>query len=105
MVNVVGFPLIAFGAFVTAFNLYVGYGRYSVHRLQGRSRDSFQYVSGLPLAGSTCLWIGAGFLLWGGRDGWAWLAAGASLFDTGGIHWFLTSLWLNRDRTGSSSHD
>ena len=100
----VGFILFAVGAFVTVMNAYLSFIRYPVHLALGGTRETFRWVSGIPLIGSVCLWISIPLL----SSVWLkWCAAALSIFDAGGIHWFLGTMWWTgqlgsfiRGRTG-----
>lgn len=89
---VVGYILFGLGGFFTALNFYLCFLRFPLHRAFGGTRESYQWASGIPLLGSLLLWISIPFLP---SAPWMWLAAGLSLLDTGGIHWFAsTMLWM-----------
>lgn len=80
------------GAFVTCLNFYLSFIRYPLHRARGGTRETFQWMSGFPVVGSLLLWIGAAFLYqW---PAIMWSAIILSLFDTGGIHWFIVVMLL-----------
>lgn len=83
--TVVGYILFGLGGGFTAINFYLSYLRFPLHRAFGGTRESYQWASGIPLLGSLLLWISIPFLP---SAPWMWAAAGLSLFDTGGIHWF-----------------
>ena len=74
------------GGWLCALNFYLSFLRYPVHRLRGLPKESYRWVSGIPLFGSAfvalsllCLYSSSAVLL-----------AGIVLIaiDTGGIHWF-----------------
>jgi uncharacterized membrane-anchored protein len=78
--------LCSIGAFISGLNFYLSFIRYPLHRLRGRSRAEFHWVSGFPVIGSLLLWICAVRL-----TAWPilmWAALAISLLDTGGLHWF-----------------
>lgn len=86
----VGYGIFVLGAVVSIVNMYTSYLRYPVHRLLGKSRDSYKHVSGLPLIGGFVL-IGAWLLpqsLW-----LSLVTALLMLLDTGGISWFVVTVW------------
>jgi len=87
---VVGQIIFGFGAFLTLLNVYTSFFRFPIHRLFGGTRANFRWVSGVPLVGSAFLWLSIP-LLPSGLQRWA--AAAISLFDTGGIHWFIFAMW------------
>lgn len=88
------------GALVTLCNFYLSFVRYPVHRLRGGTRENYRWISGLPLFGSALLWLAAGLT---NSATLMWSSLILSLFDTGGLHWFIaTMLWyevLNKPRT------
>lgn len=84
--------LLILGALISTINVYTSFIRYPLHRLRGRSAESFKFVSGYPLFGSLFLWIAAPFL-WN-NPALFWPIIALSLLDTGGIHWFAyVMLW------------
>lgn len=90
----IGIALLALGTLITSVNCYLSFLRYPIHRLQGGTRENYQWVSGLPVFGSLFLWISIPFLSTS-----PWLMCFAivfSLLDTGGLHWVLVLvLWEN----------
>jgi hypothetical protein len=86
----VGMVLLALGAFVTLANVYLSFIRYPVHLALGGSRETYRWASGVPLVGSLLLWLSIPLL---SSFGLRWFAAALSLFDTGGIHWFVGTMW------------
>lgn len=95
-----GWALFGLGAAISVSNFYLSSLREPLHRAAGRSRDSYKWVSGVPLAGSALIAVSWTF----------WLKERQSLpldvvtallvlIDTGGIHWFaivMTADWLRR---------
>ena|ERR1017187_327152 len=83
----VGFAL---GAWVCLLNFYLSFVRYPVHRWRGLSKESYHWVSGLPLVGS----LFVAFSLLRLHPLPALLPIGLALIaaDTGGIHWFIGSM-------------
>jgi len=78
----VGYGIFMLGAVVSVVNMYTSYLRYPVHRVLGKSRDSYKHVSGFPLIGGLVL-IGAWLLpqsLW-----LSLVTALLMLLDTGGV--------------------
>ena len=82
--------LFAAGAFVTVMNAYLSFIRYPVHLALGGTRETYRWVSGFPLVGSLFLWLSILLL---SSVALKWFAAALSLFDTGGIHWFVGTMW------------
>ena len=78
------------GAFICAGNFYLSFIRYPLHRLCGRSRESYRWVSGIPLFGSLFVALS---LLQLCATPWL-LPAGVVLIlaDTGGVHWFIGTM-------------
>ncbi|WP_145431109.1 hypothetical protein [Lacipirellula limnantheis] len=87
---IVGMVLFALGAFVTLANVYLSFIRYPVHLALGGTRETYRWVSGFPLVGSLFLWLSIPLL---SSVGLRWFAVALSLFDTGGIHWFVGTMW------------
>lgn len=86
----VGYGIFVLGAVVSVVNIYTSFLRYPVHLLLGKSRDSYKYVSGLPLLGGLVL-IGAWLLP---QSLWLSLATALlMLLDTGSISWFVVAVW------------
>jgi hypothetical protein len=50
----VAFAVFALGAFICLLNFYLSFVRYPLHRWRGLPKESYQWVSGFPLA--RCLW-------------------------------------------------
>ncbi len=86
---IVGWILFAFGASVCLFNVYTSWIRYPLHRLRGRSAETFRWVSGIPVVGSITLVVA--WAIWIRHsdstllDVAVWALA---IADTGGLHWF-----------------
>jgi hypothetical protein len=94
------FILAGIGAAVAAINFYLSFIRYPLHRLWYRER-AFQRTSGFPLVGSFLLWIAA-LSFWLLRyEQYAAVALIISIFDTGGIHWFV----VNQFQKGGHGHE
>lgn len=86
----VGYGIFLLGAIVSIINFYISYLRYPTHRLLGKSRDTYKYVSGLPLIGGLVL-IGAWLLP---QNLWLSLTTALlMLLDTGSISWFVVMAW------------
>jgi len=87
---IVAYILLGAGAFLTAVNFYLSFLRFPLHLACGRSRETYRWVSGFPVFGSLMFWISIPLLP---SAMLAWCAALVSVFDTGGLHWFVYSLW------------
>ena len=85
-----GIILLVLGATLTLTNAYLSFLRYPIHRARGGEPEAYRWVSGFPVFGSLFLWISI-FLL--PTTGLKWLAGLLSVFDTGGIHVFLGTMW------------
>jgi uncharacterized membrane protein len=87
------------GGFFCLLNFYLSFLRYPLHKLKGGSRDSYRWVSGIPLVGSLSVAVS---LLVLHEVRWM-LASGIVLIfmDTGGIHWFTGTMlarWVSGKR-------
>ena len=85
-----GIILLVLGAFITLANVYLSFVRYPMHLALGGTRETYRWVSCFPLVGSLFLWLSIPLL---SSVGLRWFAAALSLFDTGGIHWFVGTMW------------
>lgn len=85
------------GLLITAINVYLSWIRMPLLR-RVRNTDAVSWVSGIPVIGSAALWLSAALLPAG--HGFTPVALGASLLDTGGIHWFVGNAvwWFLRTR-------
>lgn len=86
----IGIVLVALGAFLTLANVYFSFLRYPIHLARGGTVETYRWVSGIPIFGSLFLWISIGLLP---STGLKWTAGILSIFDTGGIHWFIGIMW------------
>ena len=84
--TIIGLVLLALGTFITCINFYLSFIRYPLHRLRGRPREDYRFVSGFPGVGSAFLWFAA--ILLARHPPLMWSSIAISLFDTGGLHWF-----------------
>ena len=90
MPPIVAIVLGAVGTCISCLNFYLSFIRFPLHRLRGRPRDEFHWVSGFPVIGSLLLVIAAANL-----TAWPilmWSVLIVSLFDTGGLHWFAAAM-------------
>ena len=91
--EIVMWSLAALGLLVTGLNFYLSFVRTPLHRFRHNGVTP-RFVSGLPIIGSLLLWIAAALCYKGGASFAAGALAIMSLFDTGGLHWFATTmLW------------
>jgi hypothetical protein len=77
------------GAYITLCNFYLSFIRYPIHRLRGGTRESYSWISGLPLLGSAFLWLAAYLTSW---PTLMWVALVLSVFDTAGLHVFIATI-------------
>ncbi|MFC1542880.1 hypothetical protein ACFL4M_03220 [Pseudomonadota bacterium] len=78
------------GALFCGLNFYISFLRYPVHKLLGRSEDSFQWVSGVPLLGTLLVFVA--FILLSENPLFFWSSILLVLIDTGGPLWFAGSV-------------
>ena len=82
--------LLALGGVLCCLNFYLSFLRCLVHRMSGKSSESYRHVSGIPLLGSLLVAVSL-FKFW--QPSWLLAAAiGLILVDTGGLHWFLGTI-------------
>jgi hypothetical protein len=104
--SMLGWALLIVGGLICLLNLYLSALRYPMHRMLGRDRQSYRWVSGVPLIGS--LAVVCGWTFWARHQDSRMLDVAAwslALLDTGGIHWFAAIMgyrWLS-DRDGGRS--
>jgi hypothetical protein len=86
----VGYGVFVLGAIVCIINFYISFLRYPIHRVLGKSKESYKHFSGIPLFGVLVL-IGAWLLP---QSLWLSLATTSLvLLDTGSILWFVVMAW------------
>jgi len=78
------------GALFCAINFYTSLLRYPLYMLLGRSKEPFQWVSGVPLLGT--LFVVVAFILLRDIPFFFWSSTILVLIDTGGPLWFAGSL-------------
>lgn len=79
--------LFSAGAGVAILNAYLSFLRYPLHRLRGRSPDTYRHASGFPMVGTLLLVLG-----WLLMPSSPWAHISLVLFlvaDTGGPLWFV----------------
>ncbi|EIQ02016.1 hypothetical protein OpiT1DRAFT_00594 [Opitutaceae bacterium TAV1] len=88
--------IFALGSLIASLNIYLSFIRYPLHRLSGKKKEEFRFISGIPLFGQLLIIISL-FGLW---DSSLFLTLGIVLllFDTGGIQFFLFAL-LKSEKT------
>ena len=92
--------LASIGVVVTIINFYLSFIRYPLHRLRYKSLP-FRWISGFPLVGSLLLWIASLSFWLSGNGRYATVALILSIFDTGGIHWYIAGQTYERYRVTS----
>ncbi len=90
VVTTLGLILFGLGTFFTLANVFVGVLRYPIHVARGGTRETYRAVSGIPIFGSLLLWVSIALLP---STALQWSAGVLSIFDTGGIHWIIGTLW------------
>ena len=83
----------ALGISITGINIYLVLLRQPLHLLR-HGKDPSNNVSVVPILGSLFLWIAAALCWWVQQLHWAHGLLFLSLFDMGGLHWFLIYLLL-----------
>ena len=78
------------GAWVCLLNFYLAFLRYPLHRLRGLSKESYHWVSGVPILGS--LFVALSLFELHSLAGMLPIGIGLIAIDTGGIHWFIGSM-------------
>ena len=96
--EILGYITWALGALFCVFNVYTSFVRYPVHVLLGRPKESFQWVSGIPILGT--LFIVVAFILLREDAFFFWSSIVLVLVDTGGPLWVAGSLLYHK--TGKS---
>ena len=92
-----GWALMIAGGCICLLNFYLSFLRYPLHLAAGRGRNSYRWVSGIPLLGSMAVVIAWAF--WTRHqsslalDVATWSIA---LLDTGGIHCFVATMAYQR---------
>ena len=90
MSTVLSWTAFALGGLLCLTNFYLSFLRYPLHRLRGLSRESYRWVSGIPLFGS--LLVGLSLLVLHSLPGIFPAACVLIAIDTGGIHWFVATM-------------
>jgi len=80
--------LLVAGVLVTMLNFYLSFIRVPLQRRVSPDQVT-RWVSGIPFVGSGALWLSAIVLQTG--DWRVPAALAVSIFDTGGLHWFVGS--------------
>jgi hypothetical protein len=87
MSTVLAWTAFVLGTFLCLTNFYLSVLRYLLHRLRGLPRESYRWVSGIPLFGS--LLVALSLLGLYAPPGMLPAAIALIVIDTGGIHWLL----------------
>lgn len=79
-----------FGAYLCLLNFYISFLRYRIHLWRGLPKESYKFVSGIPLLGSLIVFL----LVRCTNLPPAMQYAGVVLIviDTGGIHWAIGNI-------------
>jgi hypothetical protein len=94
--EILGYIIWALGALFCGINFYTSFVRYPLHILLGRSKESFQWVSGVPVLGT--LFIVVAFVLLRENAFFFWSSIILLLVDTGGPLRFSGSLLYQKFR-------
>lgn len=82
--------LFALGACLCALNFYLSFLRYPLYLRRGLPKESYRFVSGIPLFGSLILFLLASYTSLPPVMFYA--AVVLILADTGGIHWAVAAI-------------
>lgn len=80
----------ALGALLCLTNFYLSFLRYPLYRLRGLPKESYRWVSGIPLFGS--LFVGLSLFGLSDLTGMVSVAVVLIVIDTGGLHWFVGTM-------------
>lgn len=80
----------SFGALLCVTNFYLSNIRYPLHRWRGRPRETYHWISGIPLFGQ--VFVGLSLLQLRENPWVLWAGIVLMLFDTLGFHVFISSL-------------
>lgn len=94
----VALALFVVGVLITVLNFYLSWIRVPLLRRVSPNHTP-RWVSGIPFVGSGALWASA--MVFPSGDWGAPAALAVSLFDTGGVHWFVVSQAWHRRHGGS----
>jgi len=98
LLKIVGWAFLGLGGFICVLNFFLSFLRHRLYRMRGREAE-YRCVSGFPFLG-TCLVVYSLFFalpLWAKITGIV-----VALLDTGGPHWFASSLVYQAKKAGSS---
>ena len=90
MITILAWIAFTLGGLSCLLNFYLSFLRYPLHRLCGRPRESYRWVSGFPIVGS--LLVGLSLLKLHALPGLLAPAVVLMVVDTGGLHWFAGSM-------------
>ncbi len=89
--EIIAYMLFGLGGFFCLLNFYLSFLRYPIYRLSGGDKQEYKWVSGAPVLGS--LFVGLS-LISHYVTNWMLISAVALiLIDTGGLHWFLATIF------------
>jgi hypothetical protein len=84
-ISVFKWTFFVFGGYICILNFYISFLRYRVHLWRGLSKESFKFVSGIPLLGSLIVYLLLRYMNL--PPAMQYVAIGLIVIDTGGIHW------------------
>jgi len=90
MITFLAWVAFVLGALVCLTNFYLSFLRYPFHRLRGLPKESYRWISGIPLLGS--VFVGLALLDLHPLPGMLPAAIALIVIDTGGIHWFVGTM-------------
>ncbi len=89
--EIIAYMLFGLGGFFCLLNFYLSFLRYPIYRLSGGGKQEYKWVSGAPALGS--LFVGLS-LISPYVTNWMLISGVALiLIDTGGLHWFLATIF------------
>jgi hypothetical protein len=89
--GIISYILFGLGGFLCLLNFYLSFLRYPIHRLSGGSKQEYKWVSGAPVLGSLLVGLS---LIFHYATNWMLISGAALIFiDTGGLHWFLVTMF------------
>ena len=89
--EIIAYILFGVGGFFCVLNFYLSFLRYPIYRLSGGDKKEYKWTSGAPILGS--LFVGIGLLSLYGTKWILILGLTLILIDTGGLHWFLATMF------------
>ena len=89
--EIIAYMLFGLGGFFCLLNFYLSFLRYPIYRLSGGRKQEYKWVSGAPALGS--LFVGFSLLSQYLTNWIVILGVALILMDTGGLHWFLATIF------------